>query len=386
VKIALVCSDRGPVPPIRGGAIQLLIHKVAPILAKKHHVTVFSVTDERLDPVERINGVLFIRYAKEKYLEHICQYLQAHRFDVIEVFNRPQFVPLIAAASPRSKIVLSMHNIVFGTSAVDDTTAKRAIACSNKIVTVSRFVAKDIAKKYPQAKDKVKTIYSGVDINEYEPIYSKKGRQTASKIRKLLNIPEDAFVLLYVGRLVPYKGCHMVIQAMKHVLGKYSNTHLVIVGSKWYGENGESDYVKKLRRLAEPHRDRIHFTQYVPVQSVPQYFTSANIFICASQWKEPLARVHYEAMAAGLPIISTKRGGNPEVMTSGKNGIVIKDPKDPKALAEAIKYLLKNKSLRQKMSRNGRALAVKKYNFARVAKDLESVFKTPGGNRRTKRV
>lgn len=376
MKIALICSDRGPVPPIRGGAIQLLIHKVAPILAKKHKITVFSVTDAHLRPVERKNGVLFIRYSQQTYIEEICRHLQSHRFDIIEVFNRPQFVPLIAKASPRSKIILSIHNILFGTSALDDATAGRVLACTDKIVTVSRFVAGDIERKYPQARHKVKTIYSGVDINEYEPSYTKKGKRIGGKIRKLLNIPNDAFVLLYVGRLVSYKGCHVVIQAMKYVLGKYPNTHLVIVGSKWYGENGESGYIKKLRLLAKPYRDRIHFTQYVPVQQVPLFFTSANIFICASQWKEPLARVHYEAMAAGVPIISTKRGGNPEVMKAGKNGIVIKDPKDPEPFAEAIGYLLKNKALRHKMSRNARRLAVKKYNFARVAHDLESVFKT----------
>ena len=56
-----------------------------------------------------------------------------------------------------------------------------------------------------------------------------------------------------------------------------------------------------------------------------------DLFVCSSQWNEPLARVHYEAMAAGIPIITTNRGGNAEVMNQGKNGIIIDDYDQPKA-------------------------------------------------------
>jgi len=52
-----------------------------------------------------------------------------------------------------------------------------------------------------------------------------------------------------------------------------------------------------------------------------------DIFVCASQWNEPLARIHYEAMAAGLPIITTDRGGNAEIFEDNVNGIIIKDYK-----------------------------------------------------------
>ncbi|MEX2103902.1 MAG: glycosyltransferase, partial [Bacilli bacterium] len=72
------------------------------------------------------------------------------------------------------------------------------------------------------------------------------------------------------------------------------------------------------------------------------HFLIGDIFVCSSQWQEPLARVHYEAMGAGLPIITTHRGGNAEVIKTGENGIVIEDYSNPQAWAATISYLLSN--------------------------------------------
>jgi len=91
--------------------------------------------------------------------------------------------------------------------------------------------------------------------------------------------------LQHVSRLSPKKGTHIVLSAMKKVMDCFDDVALVIIGSKWYGKNEEDDYTKGC----------------------------FYIFVCASQWNEPLARIHYEAMAAGLPIITTDRGGNAEI-------------------------------------------------------------------------
>ena len=96
----------------------------------------------------------------------------------------------------------------------------------------------------------------------------------------------------------------------------------------------------------------------------------SDIFVCSSQWQEPLARVHYEAMAAGLPIITSNRGGNPEVIEEGKNGYIVNDFENPDAYAEKIINLLNNENKRKQMGKYGRSKVEKEFGWNRVAMDL----------------
>ena len=78
------------------------------------------------------------------------------------------------------------------------------------------------------------------------------------------------------------------------------------------------------------------FTCFIPPADIPAYYSIGDLFVCASQWSEPLARVHYEAMAAGLPIITTNRGGNAEVIAGYGNGIVIDEYDSSDVMAQQI--------------------------------------------------
>jgi len=84
--------------------------------------------------------------------------------------------------------------------------------------------------------------------------------------------------------------------------------------------------------------------------------------------------VHYEAMAAGLPIITTARGGNPEVVRGLGNGLVVEEPENPEAFARAILRLLGDAELRVRMGRQGRALAEARFSWDRVAADIRALW------------
>lgn len=117
------------------------------------------------------------------------------------------------------------------------------------------------------------------------------------------------------------------------------------------------------------------FSGFVPPSEMPAYYNLGDVFICASQWEEPLARVHYEAMAAGLPIITTNRGGNTEVVKQEYgNGIAIDDYSNPNAFAEEINYLLNNPKVAMELGEIGRNRAVEKYGWERVVNDLLRLF------------
>ena len=90
----------------------------------------------------------------------------------------------------------------------------------------------------------------------------------------------------------------------------------------------------------------------------------------------------YEAMAAGLPIITTDRGGNAEVIRQGENGFVVKDFNRPEAIAERIRYLLDNKHIAKKLGMSGRKIVETEYNWERVANqllDFSTAYSPPSG-------
>jgi glycosyltransferase involved in cell wall biosynthesis len=378
MKIAFICSDRGPCPPVRGGAIQLLISKVAPLLAKSHKVTVFSITDPDLNVQEKVDQVDYERYDKSQFFQRVCESVQKKKFDVIQVYNRPGWVPFIRDAAPNAKILLSLHNLVYETLKVDREHASRGMEEADEILTVSRFVAEDTEKKFPGIKGKIHVLHTGVDIHDYAPVWTEKGKQWRQHVRSLYHIRDQDPVLLFVGRLVSAKGCHLLLKSMKEILINHKHVKLLVVGSKWYADESSSAYIEELKHLANQMKGSIIFTSYVSLDEIPKYFAAADLFICPSQWKEPLARVHYEAMAAGLPIITTDRGGNSELFQHGIDAMIIKNYKEPKAFVKAITTLLENPELAKKMGRLGRKKVEKTYNFEHVTNDLELIYRTLG--------
>ncbi|RKD24583.1 hypothetical protein BEP19_09405 [Ammoniphilus oxalaticus] len=374
MKIAMICSDRGPCPPVKGGAIQLYIAKVAPILAKKHKVTVFSISDTSLPNRENRGGVTYVRYPKSKFEQKVLKKIKKDHYDIAQVFNRPTLVTQVKKASPKTKVVLSLHNLFFGTKRLKDKDARACLKHVDYIVTVSRFVARHVTR-YGFSSSKIRPVYSGVDLKDYPKRGSARWKKWRKSVRKRWRIPKKSKVVLFVGRLVPDKGSHVVLKSMKSVIKKHRNVRLLVVGSKWYAQHERTPYIRKLYREAAKLNPHVTFTSYIPVNKMPRYYAAADVFVCASQWKEPLARVHYEAMAASLPIVTTRRGGNAEVMIEGKNGYSLRAYRSSKAFSTALNKLLRNRQRAKKMGRYGRKLTERKYTFTRVARDLQGIYR-----------
>lgn len=377
MRIALISSEKLPVPPIRGGAVQTYIASVAARLARRHDVTVYGAPDPELAWEEVIDGVRYVRVNctindQLSYLEGLVKLLRQEKvpYDVIEVFNRPIFVLPIHAAAPESRLVLSLHNEMFRETKIPKEVAKQTIAVLDKIITVSDYIASHVRERYPEADSKLQTIYAGVDIDDFPKRGSAKAAALARDAKTALAI-DSGPIILYVGRLSKSKGPDILLDAMPEVVARYPDAKLVMVGSQKFGSNVTNRYVEEIWKKAAPLGKNVIFAGYIPYQDVNKYFAAGDVFVCSSQWNEPLARVHYEAMAAGLPIITTNRGGNPEVVVEGVNGIVINAWNEPQAFAQAILTILGNPTLAKKMSRACRELAETRYTWDHTAANLE---------------
>jgi len=111
---------------------------------------------------------------------------------------------------------------------------------------------------------------------------------------------------------------------------------------------------------------------YVPYHSVKDQLSNASIFVLPSR-SEGLPNVLLQAMAAGLPIVATRVGGIPSLIRDGENGLLV-TADDPEELAEAIKKLLMNRDLAERLGRNARKTA-EEYRVERVVKLYEELFK-----------
>ncbi|HBQ96989.1 MULTISPECIES: glycosyltransferase family 4 protein [unclassified Roseofilum] len=376
MKIVLVCTEKLPVPCVRGGAIQTYIDGILPYLSQEHDVTVFSVSDPNLRDQEIRNGIRYQRATpgdSDFYYQEVANFVAQESFDWVIFYNRPKYLPMVADAAPNSRFLLSMHNEMFHAKKITPELAHRCLDRVDRVVTVSQFIADGIANLFPGYEHKLQPVYAGVDLERFQPRWASGVQERRSSLLAEQNL-EDRKVVLYVGRLTDKKGPHILLSAFPDILEQHPSAILLLVGSKWYGKNEENEYVRTLKKQAQELGDAVRLTGFVSPDRVQDYFLLGDIFVCASQWQEPLARVHYEAMATGLCILTTVRGGNAEVIIPEKNGLLITDYENPDAFSQPINSLLSNLDLAEDMGRNGRHLSEINYSWSRVASDILSIL------------
>jgi spore coat protein SA len=375
MKIAMIGTEKLPVPAIRGGAIQIYIQSSAELLAVSEQVTIFSIKDPDLKDEETVGGIHYIRLNRESYVTELADQLSRGQFEVVHLCNRPAWLEHLKKAAPDSQFVLSVHNEMFTETKMSRESGEKCIDSAAEIITVSDYIGKTITERFPDAAEKVRTVYSGVDLNTFQPGWTDEGAQIRKIMREKAGL-EGKQIILFVGRLSKVKGPHILLQAIPAIAAEHPEAMLVFIGSKWFGDDRVNNYVRHLYTLGAMFPEQVTFIKFVRPSDIPFYYAMSDLFVCSSQWQEPLARVHYEAMAAGLPVITTNRGGNGEVIIEGQNGFIIDDFDQPEAYARRINTLLGDAELRDRMGRSGRRTAEEKFGWKRVAENLMTVYRS----------
>jgi glycosyltransferase involved in cell wall biosynthesis len=130
----------------------------------------------------------------------------------------------------------------------------------------------------------------------------------------------------------------------------------------------------ELRREIEGAAGRVVLTGFIPPADMPRTYLLGDMFVGPSQIQEGLGLVFLEAAAAGLPIIATRRGGIPEVVRDGFNGLLLRQPDDAAELADKILRLLSEVHLRQELGKQGREWVAADFSWERLAGTLEEFY------------
>jgi len=178
-------------------------------------------------------------------------------------------------------------------------------------------------------------------------------------------------IILYVGRLHPEKGLFDLLNAFALVKARMAQARLVLVG------DGPARSAVEQRVQEHGWHDAVRLTGTVKHRDLPPYFRAAELFVAPSittpKWEEQVGMTNIQAMACGVPVVSTHSGAIPEYVPDGKAGLLVPE-RDPQALADALLTLLNDPALRYRLGQGGRLYAEAHYSAVANIRQAEAVI------------
>lgn len=225
---------------------------------------------------------------------------------------------------------------------------------ANKVVCVSQTSANEINKIFKVPIEKIKVIYNPINIEHILALCN----ENIEHPWFAQNIP----IIISVGRLTDVKGYQYLLRAFKQLTMK-NPSRLVILGQ---GQREES--LKKLASQLGIDKS----VAFLGFQSNPfKYLSHSKLFVLSSL-SEAFPMVVLEAMACGIPIVSTASPGSSEIITNGTNGLLV-PLADEQSLAEAMEKLLKDKILVNNIILSGKK-RIRDFSLEKVIKEYEELF------------
>jgi len=189
------------------------------------------------------------------------------------------------------------------------------------IIANSKMVKENIMKHYNVPEDKIRIIYNSIDPEKFNPANQEKFRK---EIRDKYGIGYHDILISFIGSGFERKGLEYAIRAVKELGDK--KYKLIIVGK---------GNPKRYKRLTENLSIREQIIFAGPLLNTPPIYAASDIFLLPTIY-DPFSNACLEAIATGIPVLTTRMNGAFETVIQGKNGFVIEDPRNAKEIAEKI--------------------------------------------------
>ncbi len=309
-----------------------------------------------------------------KYYWQIGKNLQSQNSDIIQINFVFHVAPLIRALNPESKIVVFLQTEWL--TQLDSQMVAKQLEAVDLVIGCSDYITNKIRHQFPHVP--CATIFNGVDINHFQVNSEAKITQKKEKI-----------TLLFVGRVSPEKGIHILLEAFNKVIEKCSHVQLKIVGPE--GKYGvlpaqmldtkdnyvkelipfyQGEYSQQLRQIISDQASKsVYFVGSVKQLDLVEHYQEADIFVFPSVWNEPFGIPLVEAMAMELPVVVTRSGAFPEIVEQEQTGLLV-ERANPDDLATAIIRLVEDENLCHKMGKAGRNKVVNQFSWEKISESL----------------
>jgi phosphatidylinositol alpha-1,6-mannosyltransferase len=240
----------------------------------------------------------------------------------------------------------------------------RVLRQASVVVSAGRYPAAEGRRVVPGLAAPFVEIPPGVDTTSVAPLRATERRAARAR----LGLPTAVPLIASVSRLVPRKGMDVLIEAANRLAPSYPDLVVAIAG------DGRERH--RLERMAAGSLVDVRMLGHVSDDERTALLGAADLFVmaCHNRWggleQEGFGIVFLEAAAFGVPQISGRSGGAPEAVLDGTTGLVVEDPSDPGAVAEAIRTLLADPPLRRRMGRAARTRVVESFDTGVLASRL----------------
>lgn len=383
------------------------VHVVAPLFAGQtreeyldNGITVHRVpAPGRLklkvfDTLQGLSGRGLPSFARDgyypEYARNVAAVVARLAPDVVHLMTYPQFGGPIREKLPDVPLVLHLH---------DETLTRLPVALVSSrlmpfaaIVTCSAWLARKLHHRLPNLRIPVEAIGNGVDV----ATFGDGG-----------HVPEVRHKLLFVGRISPEKGPHVLIDAFNRVAGDFPDLQLVLAGPPglipfsfirlvaedppmrsalpFYGRGPLSGAVKQIikagtglreeltARIDKRYRSRVTWCGTVPHDRIPGLMGERTIFVQPSICEEPFGLPLAEAMACGVPCIGSRRGGIPEIIEDDRTGLLV-EAGDADGLASAIRRMLNDFNRAREIGKAGADSIAAKFSWTHATERLRNIL------------
>lgn len=387
MKLLIITSGGFPVPAVKGGAVQTLLEH---IIAENNNINkiqleIISPFDkEALEASKKYNNIKFhwVHIPKIiKVIDYLAYYLIKTVFKKKKALSyRSSFTllwfifksSLILKNNKFDKVMFENTVLLFWSLKLWNNSLKykgkyyyhlhnipgvnggcgELIRNCNKILCISDFVGRSICSEDnpigPVDKNRIEIFFNCIDTKKFKPI---NDNTCLDAYRTKWGISTDEKVIVFSGRLNEEKGIKEVLEAIRYV--KTKNYKLLIVGSCFYSMNIKSDFELQLYNLSKEAEDKIVFTGFVNHHEMPYIYNIADVAVLPSMWEEPAGLTIIEAMACGIPVITTKSGGIVEYTDSSCSILLERDENLVVNIAKNIDLILQNPDIADTFVGNG---------------------------------
>lgn len=293
-----------------------------------------------------VTAVLRLALALRRWRPNVLQTFLFHANFAGRLAGRCAGVPIIVCgarvAERRSRLPLVLDNLT--------------CRLADHTVCVSRGVFDFTAHRVHWPRSRLSVVFNAVETDRFDA--------ARHADRATLGVPEDALLILFIGRLDEQKAPMDLLEAFGKVAAAQPDAHLLLVGQ------GPLRDALERRAGQVGLAGRVHLTGWRP--DVPELLKAADLFALPSRW-EGMPNAVLEAMAAGLPVVATRVEGSTELVCHGRTGMLV-EPGDCDGLAEALLALAQSRCRCAAMGQAGRARVAEEFTLARMVGSYERLY------------